>query len=180
MKRKERQQRTGRKVFWKKASSTVEAAFVLPMILSIILICLSLSYFLYNRLLITQTAYIAALRGSRLEWGSASESHGEAGRACEELLGGRLLFTQDPGLQIKVLGKNITVSIKIRQEIPFRGMTGIFTGNRDPEWVAVGKAVKQNPYRFIRDHRMLTHLADQRKEESPGKEKRKNNPAKSL
>ena len=174
MEKKEKKQSSKRKGFWKKGSSTVEAAFILPMILAIILLCLYLSYFLYNRLILTQTAYIAALRGSRLEWGTASESHGEAGRACEELLSGRLLFTDDLDRQIKATGKSITVTLKIRQKIPFRGLTGIFTGNKDPEWTVSGKAMKQNPYRFIRNHRMLTHLADRAKDgKSPKEEKKK-------
>ena len=154
MKKCDREYRT--MLLWvKKGSSTVEAAFLLPMIMTVIVLLIYLSVFMYNRLIITETAYIAALRGSRDEWKTAGESRHKSENASNELLRSALIMTERCGRQIQVKGKKVTVTLQMTQEIPFHGLMTDFTKNADPAYSVSKSAVKQNPYLFIREYSKL-------------------------
>lgn len=56
-----------RKNKYKKGSYTVEAAFIVPMILSSIIAVLYLSFFIHNKIILAKEAYISALRISQWE-----------------------------------------------------------------------------------------------------------------
>ncbi len=50
---------------YKKGSYTVEAAFIVPMILSSMIIVIYLSFFIHNKVILSKEAYISALRISQ-------------------------------------------------------------------------------------------------------------------
>ena len=54
-----------RKNKYKKGSYTVEAAFILPMILFSMIAVIYLSFFIHNKIILSKEAYISALRISQ-------------------------------------------------------------------------------------------------------------------
>lgn len=140
---------------WKKGSSTIEAAFLIPMILTIVVLFIYLSFFLYNRVILTETSYIAALRGSQMEGKSAQEIYTKADQAQTQLLNGKLLAVSSYEKQIEVTGKKIQVKLKLEQKIPFSGLIMPFLGKDSWEFSVEKSAKEINPYEFIRDCRRI-------------------------
>ena len=62
---------------------TVEAALLLPIIIMIIVFMIFLSFYCYDRCILEQCAYAAALRGSSNRFTSTQEAYEEAAGAAE-------------------------------------------------------------------------------------------------
>lgn len=132
---------------WRKGSSTIEASFMIPFLFFLIISVIYLSFYLYNSLLVTEKAYISALRGSREEWKSADESYQVSDESLNALMQKGLLALNHYEKQIKVSGKTISVTVKIKQKIPYRDFV--------MEYQYEGKARKCNPYLYIRERRLV-------------------------
>lgn len=140
-----------RKIFKiKKGSSTVEAAYLIPMLMLLVAFLIYLSFFLYNRFIVTEAAYICALRGSRLEYGTAKECYSEAGKALADLLNGRLPAMEQCETKTEVTGAKVGITIRIKQKLPF--------WDKELEYSVEKSAVRLNPYRFIRDWRRVKNV----------------------
>lgn len=100
------------------ASSTIELSFIMPVVLIIMVTLIYLSLFLYNRVVISRTAYIAALRASQLELESSSKQRQEAEDTIKECLSKELFGTKSYHKEVNVNLQRVSVSISI-QQAPF-------------------------------------------------------------
>lgn len=132
---------------FKKGSSTVEAAYLIPMLVMLAAFLIYLSFFLYNRLLVTEAAYLCALRASRLEYGSAKECYAQAEESLTDLLKGKLPAMSQYEAKIEVTGTKAGVTLRIKQELPL--------WEKQLEYSVKKDAVRLNPYQFIRDCRRV-------------------------
>ena len=122
----------------RKGSATIEAAFIIPFTMIVLVNLIYLSFFLYNRLILTEASYIAALRSSRMEWSDANERYKEAEKASSLLLENSLLVT--PSYQKQIVVKKDKSQVRLRIEDKWE-----FEVTKDAE--------RQNPYQFIRECR---------------------------
>lgn len=134
----------------KKGSSTVEAAYLIPMLMMLVAFLIYLSFFLYNRLLVTETAYLCALRASRLEYGTAKECYAVAEKSLTDLLKGKLPAMEQCETKTEVTGAKVGITIRIRQKFPF--------WEKQLEYSVKKDAVRLNPYQFIRDCRRFKNV----------------------
>ena len=140
--------------FWKKGSSTIEAAYLIPFLVTVIMLFIYLAFFLYNRLVLTETAYIAAFRGSQAtEYAKAGEVSKIATNCCENLLSGKLIAVDTCENGVEVKGKTVSVTLIFTERIPFERLTKPLTGRESFDYTVTKKAVGQNPYQFIRECR---------------------------
>ena len=134
-----------------KGSSTVEMAFLIPLVTMMIILLLSLGIFLYNRSVLTAYASAAALRGSRQQDCSNEEIYNIVTTEIDRLVSCRLLFLDDYEKKVSIKGDEVTVTLGIEQKIPLIGICEPLL-KKDTWSFAVTKTSKiQNPVFFIRN-----------------------------
>lgn len=129
----------------KRGSSTVEAAYLIPMLVMLTALLIYLSFFLYNRLILTEAAYISVLRGSRPEYKTAKECYRKTEESLNDLLSGKLLAQKEYEKKAEVTGTKVEVTLRIKQKLPF--------WKSQPEYHVKKSAARLNPYEFIRECR---------------------------
>ena len=87
---------------------TVEATFLMPLILGGIIFIIYLGFYLYNCCLLQQAAYTAALRGSLIEEGRDSEIRQWTEEELNRLLEQRLLVSVE-NYMIKIHIKKLLI-----------------------------------------------------------------------
>lgn len=131
---------------------TVEAVLIFPMALYICIFIIYSGFYIYDRCVISQDAYRAALRGSSLY----KQDNNEVYDAAEGTL--KTLMTD------KYIAAECTFMIKVKQEVnitvegstvmPFRGLS-LLTGREDWHIKEEAKSKCINPVFFIRMCRQL-------------------------
>lgn len=134
-------------------SYTIEASFIFPMIMVVIVSIIYLLFFVHDRCVINAAADTAALRGSQCR-SFEGNLYEEVEKDLQELLQDRLLATRGVDKEIEITSKEIRVSYKGELAIPFHDI-------RLPMEVA-GYAKRTDPVAFIRECRII--------EEKTGKE----------
>ncbi len=137
----------------KKAYMTVEASLVYPVVFGGILFMLYLGFYLYNITVVSQMAYIAALRGSQKQQFSDAEIEKYVENQLEQLIDDRLFFVSDVQKEIKVMEKKIKVKTGIKTKTPATGLMFIDRDWDDLEYAC--EAVRVNPVKIIRNVRKL-------------------------
>lgn len=127
-------------------SYTVEASFIFPMIVIVIIFIFYLMFFVHDKCVINAAADQAALRGSRVS-ASGGSVYQETENSVRELLDKRLLAAGNLIYDITVSSKEIQVVCKGEILIPFRD-------TRLPIEV-IGYAKRQDPVTFIRECRII-------------------------
>lgn len=136
-----------------KAVYTVEAAFLLPMILTIIFMVIYIAYYYHDKALLQAAAYQAALRGSQLYGESNAAMELEAGMAARELIRGRLLIADNISIQASANMTEVTVSYKGSFQIPKAVMPYKLLRNAGSE-ISISESVKcMDAVSFIRKFR---------------------------
>ena len=97
---------------------TVEAAFILPFVMMIILFMTFLSFYCYDRCVLEQCAYAAALRGSSNRFADAHEAYEEAFEAAESLVSEKLFAVKEIKTTVKVSGVSVTVTYECEVNMP--------------------------------------------------------------
>ncbi len=127
---------------------TLEASFLMPLLLGGIVLTIYLGFFLYNSCLIRQAAYTAALRGSLIKEGSKEQIEDTARQALEKLLENRLLAVEEWEAHITAGLTEVKVHIRAKGQIPFVQIIsesiGIWT------YEGKGEAKRLKPVDFIR------------------------------
>lgn len=106
-----------------KGSFTIEAALVMPIIIIIIVMLLYLGFFLFNRCLITQEAYIGALRGSLYDEQLKENIFDKdiyVQNELEKQMGNKAIALRKLDWNILVENKKITVKADAFVSIPFK------------------------------------------------------------
>lgn len=141
-----------------KASATIEASFLVPFIIIIIVLFIYLSFYLYNREQISIITYCSALRGSQLEQENLEEQYKKAGSSIDYLAMQNLLGIGAFGRQIKVTGDYVEVAVSYQQEIPIQIIPDYFKKASSWNFELKRKVKKLNPVGFIRTCRKLEML----------------------
>ena len=136
---------------WKKAYMTVEASLVFPIILGGIIFIIYLGIYLYNISVIKQTAYIAALRGSRLMTYSSSEVEEYVKEQLDNLLNSKILIKENINQEVKVSSGKIKVKLSIDFMIPLS--EGIFSEMKLWKIEKEAEVIRYHPVELIREVR---------------------------
>ena len=107
---------------------TVEAALLLPFVMMSIVFMIFLSFYCYDRCILEQCAYAAALRGSSNCFENTQEAYEEAVDAAESLIEKKLFAIRNVSTTVRVSAVAVIVSYKCEVNIPgdnwLRGIVG--------------------------------------------------------
>lgn len=120
----------------KSAYMTIEATLIMPLIVGGVIFILYLGFYLYNACTVKQTAYIAALRGSRIKKGSSAEIEDYVVKQVDELLQNQMLAREDIHKEIRISMGRINVKITTEIKMPFAG----FLSSKVNMWKIEGQA----------------------------------------
>lgn len=132
---------------------TVEASFIVPMAVMILVLLLYWGFFCYDKTVSIQCSYLAALRTSN-QWDlTASEAERTALEELEQLTEERFLFIKKGELLANAGLLNIETSVSGKIEILFSKIRG----DDMTEWQMNSKksASRQKPTSYIRKYRFM-------------------------
>ena len=139
---------------------TVEAAFIVPMIICVFALLIYFSYYLYGRCILSQDAYILAFRASSADE-EIYKSPAEYVKSKAPVVAGKKYFGSSfPVFETSVHGKE--VKVRGRAGARHSAMGGYFLKPRDSwEYEAAGRAKR---FEYSKHIRKLTRLRDLGKE----------------
>lgn len=97
---------------------TVEAALLLPFVIMVIVFMIFLSFYCYDRCILEQCAYAAALRGSSNRFADTQEAYEEAFSSAESLVEKKLFAVKNLKATVYVSGISVTVSYECEVNMP--------------------------------------------------------------
>lgn len=121
---------------------TVEAALLLPFVIMVIVFMTFLSFYCYDRCILEQCAYAAALRGSSNRFTNTQEAYEEALLSAESLLEKKLFAVKNLKITVRVSGLAVTVSYECEVNMPIGDWLGDILG--DGFRMEVSKKVPRN------------------------------------
>lgn len=101
-----------------KGMMTIEACFLIPMVLMLSILVIWLGFFLYNKILLTTCAGIAAIRGSQMAEAENEQIGSAASGRARELLLQRTVAMEDIEIRVTVDYGAVTVVITGCMQIP--------------------------------------------------------------
>lgn len=122
---------------------TVEASFLLPFIMLCVVFMIFLSFYCYDRCIMEQCAYAAALRGSSNRYDHTQEAYQEALEAAESLIEKKLLAIRKVNTTVRVSAMAVTVSYKCEVNMPGNDWLKTIVGE-DVLCIEVSKKVLRN------------------------------------
>ena len=140
-----------------KASYTVEAALIFPLIMGVIVFIIYMSFFLHDRAVMKSCAYQAALKGSLIRT-SESDMRSEALKAAEYNIDGLILATENIKTSVNVSGSEVPVAYSGNLSIP-QGILFMKIAGTDSILVeGTATAYQKDAIEFIRKCRMAENL----------------------
>lgn len=130
---------------------TVEAALILPFTLVVCTFIIYTGFFLYDRVLMKQDAYRAALKGSSLYQADKQERYNQAVDAMEELTGKYVAASYEYRVWVD---NSVNVQITGMIRMPFKGLAKL-VGDSDWEIEEMARSKMPDPVFFIRTCRQL-------------------------
>ena len=100
-----------------KGSYTVEAAFIIPISLFLVMSFITIAFSLYNRCSIERAVCVSALRASEQIFKNSQQKNTEAGQAIQDVLAYNLLFENEIQKDISIKGNTINVSMSTCEKI---------------------------------------------------------------
>lgn len=101
-----------------KGSYTVEAAFIIPISLFLVMSLIMIAFSLYNRCSIERAVCVSALRASEQIFKNSQQKSTEAGQAIQDVLAYNLLFENEIQKDISIIkGNTINVSMSTSEKI---------------------------------------------------------------
>ncbi len=142
-----------------KGSYTVEASFLLPMILTVIVLIIYLAFFLHDRQVLYSAAYTSALRGSQLINGE--DIYSQVEKSAGELIKNRLIGTGGLRTDIEINSDRITVAYDGSMRIPAGALLCRYLNGGKEVLDVRAKAESKcvNPAGFIRKCRIVENMA---------------------
>lgn len=138
-------------------SYTVEASLLFPFILSVIVFLTYVSFFLHDRCVMNQSAYQAALRGSRVKT-EEGRVIAVSERAAVELIENSLLATRDVSHTVIIDGSEVKVTYEGTLSIPAGTLFLNISGSDGISVRGSGSAKRKDPIKFIRECRVIENL----------------------
>ncbi len=138
-----------------KGSYTIEASFLMPMILTVIVMIIYLTFFLHDRTIMYSAAYTAAMRGSQLN--SGEDVYTQVEESGKKLIENRLLATRDVTTDVTVQKDRIKVSYTGTMKIPAGTLLCryLINGRDSLEINASAQADCVNPVSLVRKIRIV-------------------------
>lgn len=115
----------------KPAYFTVEASLILPMALLFITMMVFLAFYSYDRCIMEQSAYEAALRGTGSHFDSAEEAYKASETAAGRLVSEKLFAIRDFGYSVSVTADCVTVSYSGVVNMPLLSWLGEYVNDLD-------------------------------------------------
>lgn len=109
----------------KKGSLTVETALIMPVILFVIVLLVYDLFYLYNRCVLTDAAYLAVKQTLYYESESNRQIQNRVKEKCEEALKGRLIAVKDVSLTVSVGKFQTKAVLTAKMNIPEEGIMGM-------------------------------------------------------
>lgn len=102
-----------------RGSLTLEAAMIMPVIVFVQVLCIYMSVYVYNSLLISQVSYLACLRAVQTKEENNEVLAAEVEREIANLLQDELIFMKDLQWDIQVSLFTVSLDIRASMEFPF-------------------------------------------------------------
>lgn len=147
-----------KKVLYYDAYMTVEATFIMPMAVIIIMLSVYWGLFCYDKSASIQCSYLAALRTSN-EWNLTNAEAKQKGlEILDRLTEETFLSGYNENLYVEVGLTDIKAGVSGKKNIPFSGLR---EGNIN-QWnmSSVKKAYRLNPVSYIRRYQLLGEVME--------------------
>lgn len=152
------------KIKYKKASYTVEASLLLPLVLSVITFLIYGCFYLYDRTVLTGLAYESALFGSRMEENNKDIILQQTKEKGNQLLSKKVINTRGIVTQVKVSGDNVLVSYRGDFKVPGGVLIEMLIKKYVVEIKVEGEAKRLHQVSFLRECRTVEALLDNSRE----------------
>lgn len=121
---------------------TVEAAMIMPSVILLMALLLYISFFLYNRCILSQDAYLLAFRGSIQREADGNAVQGYIEESAKDQFGNKYIGMKLLEKSLEVSNKKVTVKLE---------------GGTVNGWVltAAGQAERNDPVEYIRKIRLM-------------------------
>lgn len=140
---------------------TVEAALIFPMVLLFMVMMIFLAFFSYDRCILEQSAYEAALRGTGNHIKSAQEAYSQVYEAAGRLVEEKLFAVHDFKYDVSVLGDFVTVEYHCVVNMPLMGWLCEYIPEMDLTLDISSRARRCRQTRIIRDCRVINMLINE-------------------
>ncbi len=137
---------------------TVEAALIMPFVMLIIIMMLFLAVYCYNRCVLEQCAYEAALRGSSNRYRENTLAIQEAMDAAATLTEGKLFALKNLNYEVTVDMNRITVIYTAELNMPFVSWITREFGNQDFKLEVKREALRNRQITLVRAFRKINSL----------------------
>lgn len=143
---------------------TLEIALLFPVIFTMIMLMIYLGFFLYDRCLLENSAYIAALKGSRIMGENNHEVYGQTQDIAKELVEGRLFAASYVKQSVEITFDHVKVSYVAKIQPPVGTLlTRVLP--RNPFYIEVSKEAKRvRTVTLLRGFRKIEALYNKREE----------------
>ena len=140
---------------------TVEASLILPMVLLFTTVMIFLAFYSYDRCIMEQSAYEAAVRGTGSHLKSAGEAYQAAETAAGRLIDSKLIALINLTHQVTVTADNIVVSYSGKVNMPFLSWLSTYISDWDFTISVTREAKRCRQTKTIRGLRILNQLIPQ-------------------
>lgn len=121
---------------------TIEATFLVTIILCILIFLMYLSFFIYNRALVTGLAYQVAMEGSRMYDKNQDDIEQATKEKADQIIKGRLIAcSYESSVEVGIT--EVTVTYHIHVNMPFQALT-----SRMLTWFQADYTVKKSASRI--------------------------------
>lgn len=144
-----------------KGSYTVEISFIFPMIISVLVIIIYMSFLLHDRAILSSAAYTASLRGSQMI--SGEDVFSEVEKCSRDLISNRLIGTKNIETDIMIDGDKIAVKYEGTMGIPVGSILCRYLVSESNGELLVsgyGCAKRQDAIGFIRKCRIVERMGE--------------------
>lgn len=142
---------------WLKASYTIEAAVVMPLVLGIIILLLSLSFFLHDNTVIRECAYTAAAKYADEQRLSNSDIKNKI-LSSNSAINERLISSKITYINAEVTNNKISFDIEARFDFPKLKIVSNLT-DRNSELLRTSIEIKRvRPVKLIRNIRKIQSI----------------------
>lgn len=137
---------------------TVEAALIFPMVLLFTVMMIFLAFYSYDRCILEQSAYEAALRGTGNHIKSAQEAYAEAYAAAGILVEEKLFAMHDFSYDVSVSADFVTVNYRCVVNMPLMSWLCEYVSGIDLTLDISSKARRCRQTRTVRSCRVVNKL----------------------
>ena len=145
---------------------TVEASLIFPLVLLFTVMMIFLAFYSYDRCVLEQSAYEAALRGTGNHIKSAQEAYLEAHEAAGRLVDEKLFAIHDFEYEVSVSADFVTVQYHCVVNMPLMGWLCEYVSGIDLTLDISSEARRCKQTRTIRNCRVINKLINEINKES--------------